>query len=617
MAISIVSYDKIEFTNGKVLEIPVFSSSYQTIPAGTLWVPPCKCVIATTVGYGRMVGNRSDTWGLPLGLENAWEDLDGNKWYLKEIYTGNRYHSFHIVAGPYGELNYGMSGKDDLATYTVSVTVAYVYRISGTNYWDVIYGSGFSYHMIKGVGPSKSSNAPGRYTFEEFVNNTYRGTVIDAYRWYQWRDFGWMRCYNSTTSDVRFITNNGSKAISSLTNSYKTNITPGIYDDDPNRQDGNSTTGGGTGNFDRSSDNISIPSLPTLNATKAGFVTLFKPSLNDLINIAEYLWSANIINILTSYFANPMDIIIGLGIVPVDPTASSSDFPSAGIITVPFSIPIIDSQYFEFDCGSLTIEEFWGSALDYAPYTQIQIYLPYIGIRELNVDEIMGHSIGVKYHIDLFGGGTIVFVTVDGSAKYQYTGNCLQQIPVNAANYDSLVQNLVSLACVVGSGIAAAGAGAATAIEASAANAGYNEMAGQIGVVDYMTSAGAEQVASDAAFGAKAGLSEWNANGGMQKLGNCAVNSVMSAKPRIERTGAIGNTVGQMAVQTPYLIITRPEQSLPANYKHFLGYPSNITSKLGDLEGYTEVASIRLNDLAATQPEIAEIYNLLEKGVII
>lgn len=371
-----------------------------------------------------------------------------------------------------------------------------------------------------------------------------------------------------------------------------------IYNDS-NELGGTSTENTfGNGDFDRTSDEIKAPVLPTLTATDAGFVTLYSPGLNTLLQFCNYLWSDNLWVAVQKWFADPSQIMVGLGIVPVQVETNGTFYHKVGTVEFPVPMPLVKSQYQEFDCGSLEVKHFWGSALDYAPYTQIQIYLPYIGVRELNTDEIMGKTISVKYHIDLYGGGVVAFVLVNNSVRYQYSGNCMQQIPISSANYSELIANLVQLACVVGTGIAAGGAGAA---------AYANEAASE--------SIGTAAIESSDDFGA--GLANWIGNGGAGKLLNCTVQSIMSNKPRIERTGTLGAVTGQMAIQTPFLIITRPEQSLPENYKHYNGYPSNITSRLGDLTGFTQVENIRLNNIPATQPEIIEIYDLLQKGVII
>ena len=370
-----------------------------------------------------------------------------------------------------------------------------------------------------------------------------------------------------------------------------------IYNDS-NELGGTSTENTfGNGDFDRTSDEIAAPALPTLTATECGFVTLYSPGLNTLLQFCNYLWSDNLWIAVQKWFADPSQIMVGLGIVPVQVETNGTFYHKVGTVEFPVPMPLVKSQYQEFYCGSLEVKHFWGSALDYAPYTQIQIYLPYIGVRELNTDEIMGKTVSVKYHIDLYGGGVVAFVLVNNSVRYQYSGNCMQQIPISSANYSELIANLVQLACVVGTGIAAAGAASPNPADTSEKN----------------SSLGIATTESDLATG----LAEWMGQGGAGKLFNCTVQSIMSNKPRIERTGSLGAVTGQMAVQTPFLIITRPEQSLPENYKHYNGYPSNITSRLGDLTGFTQVENIRLNDIPATQPEIIEIYDLLQKGVII
>ena len=371
-----------------------------------------------------------------------------------------------------------------------------------------------------------------------------------------------------------------------------------IYNDS-NELGGTSTENTfGNGDFDRTSDEIKAPALPTLTATECGFVTLYSPGLNTLLQFCNYLWSDNLWVAVQKWFADPSQIMVGLGIVPVQVETNGTYYHKVGTVEFPVPMPLVKSQYQEFDCGSLEVKPFWGSSLDYAPYTQIQVYLPYIGVRELNTDEIMGKTISIKYHIDLYGGGVVAIICVDNSVRYQYSGNCMQQIPISSANYGELISNLVQLACVVGTGISAAGS-AATEFASDATK----------------NSRGSSTYTTSDFMGA--GAADWMEHGGFGKLLTCTTQCVMSAKPRIERTGSLGAVTGQMAVQTPFLIITRPEQSLAENYKHYNGYPSNITSRLGDLTGFTKVENIRLNDIPATQPEIMEIYDLLEKGVII
>ena len=70
-----------------------------------------------------------------------------------------------------------------------------------------------------------------------------------------------------------------------------------------------------------------------------------------------------------------------------------------------------------------------------------------------------------------------------------------------------------------------------------------------------------------------------------------------------------------MAVQVPYIIVTRPKQALPSGQNAMEGYPSYITRELGSLSGYTEVADIHLTGIPCTQQELDEIERLLGEGV--
>ena len=87
-------------------------------------------------------------------------------------------------------------------------------------------------------------------------------------------------------------------------------------------------------------------------------------------------------------------------------------------------------------------------------------------------------------------------------------------------------------------------------------------------------------------------------------------------KPNFEKSGSMGGMGGMLAVQTPYLILTRPKQALPERQNTFTGYPSFITMSLKDCTGYTEIDSIHLENIPATESELSEIESLLKGGVI-
>lgn len=333
---------------------------------------------------------------------------------------------------------------------------------------------------------------------------------------------------------------------------------------DPYEPGGESGPGGGTGDFDNTGDDIDFPNLPSLSAVDTGFITLFNPSIGQLISLANYMWS-DLFNIEAwkKIFSNPMDAILGLSIVPVVVPNGTSKTVSVGNISTDVTMNTASSQYVEVDCGTLNVNEYWGAYLDYDPYTKAEIYLPYVGIHPISVDDIMNKPVHVKYHVDILSGACCAYVKCGGSVLYSFVGQCSCSIPITGNDWTNVVNGALSIAGSIGTMVATGGASAPMSASA---------------------------------------------------IASTVVNSM---KPTVEKSGALGGMGGMLGVQTPYLILTRPRQALPKNQNKFSGYPSFITKTLGDCAGYTEIESIHLDGIPATEQELSEIENLLKGGVIL
>lgn len=363
-----------------------------------------------------------------------------------------------------------------------------------------------------------------------------------------------------------------------------------IPDDDPYTPgDDETQPGGGDGDHDNGSDPIDFPSLPSVSAVDTGFITLFNPSLRELQDLSDYLWSPLFdVDTVKKLFADPMDVFLGLSIVPVQvPNGSSKTVKVAGISTG-ISMTLAASQYVEVDCGSINVKEFWGAYLDYEPYTKAELYLPYIGTHPISIDDIMGKTITIKYHVDILSGACVAYVKCGNSILYSFIGQCSSSIPINSSDWTNVINGALTIATAIGTMVATGGASAPMASGAS----------GEAGAAAAATAREASKTAAMIR--------------GASTIASTAVNVM---KPSIEKSGSISGTGGMMAVQKPYLIITRPRQAVPGSQNHFMGYPSFITSVIGTLSGYTEVEEVHLEGIPATDSELAEIESLLRGGV--
>lgn len=348
-----------------------------------------------------------------------------------------------------------------------------------------------------------------------------------------------------------------------------------VAERDPYAGGGISTPGGGDGTFDFTSTDIPVPGLPSISSSDTGFISLYNPSSSQLNSMANYMWAGTFdIENLRKLFADPMSVILGCQIIPTisgHPASQSAELV-IGNISTGLSMPKCTEQYFEVDCGTVQIEPKWGAYLDFAPYTKLSLYLPYIGVVHISPDDCMNGSINVKYHVDILSGSCCAFVycTSNGGQNphtlYTFNGSCNCPVPITNGQYANII-SFVGRSLLGGIG------------------AGVGIASGNIPAL----ARGAENIAS----------------------------AFMSAvKPEISRSGEIGGSAGLMGIQYPYLILTIPKMCIPGDQNVYIGYPSFVTMTMSSLVGYTEIDVSHLNGMSCTDDEANEIIELLGSGVI-
>lgn len=353
-------------------------------------------------------------------------------------------------------------------------------------------------------------------------------------------------------------------------------ITPFIPTTDPYADiDGESDiTGPGTGT-------VAVPGYPGLTATSTGIVGLFAPSAAQMQSLASYMWTdfggqgTDVVSVLKEVveaikraISNPLDYVIGLNIIPSQ--GLSIGAPQTirfGFTNTNVSMPALTNQYFTVDCGSLDFDPICGDTfIDYAPYSKFSIYLPYIGVKDVDANDFVGHTISVIYHGDTVTGGVTAYILKDGSVMYQYSGCCALNVPLSSDNWGNTISGAVQIATAVVS--AAATGGTAGALKAAAL--------------------GASSVAANP--------------------------SLLS--PQVAHSGAVSGGAGCMAVQYPFVIREAVRFHSTDGFNSVSGYPSFYYKQLSEMSGYTKVLDVHLHNMTATQDEISEIENILKEGAI-
>lgn len=318
-------------------------------------------------------------------------------------------------------------------------------------------------------------------------------------------------------------------------------------------------------------DPTDVPELPDTDIGNCGLFTMYTPTLAQIQALGAFLWTGLFDpDNFKKLFTNPMDCIIGLGILPCAPSSAGSKNIKFGSVDSGISSSYITTQYKQFECGSVKIDKQVGSFLDYLE-TKISIFLPFIGFRELATADVMGGTISVTYNVDCLTGSCVAFVKHSArGVMYAFNGSCIANVPLSGTNFSGAIQNAVS---TVASGV---------------------------GVLAGMASGAAPLTAMSAA-----------------SMLTSAANTALNAKPNVQRSGNIGGAAGLLSGKKPFVIIERPNYSVPDFIENYEGRVCNKSAILGNLSGFTMVEKIHLDNIDATAEELNEIDKLLKEGVIL
>lgn len=355
--------------------------------------------------------------------------------------------------------------------------------------------------------------------------------------------------------------------------------------DDPNDGGGDSKPSGGGGDGDIGGDTNPDDGLPTISALDSGLLTAYNPTVAELQSLGRFLWSDSFdISTFKKLFNDPFDTLLGLSVVPVQPRTSGSKSIMFGNMDSGVSAAVVSNQWVTKDMGSVTLNEVWHGALDYAPSTGVTIYLPFIGMRQLNVNDVMGSILHLIYKFDVLTGACVAQIYVNHSSQgnkddgfswnenqglvYEFIGQCSENIPLASQDFTNTIR------AAIGGVSVAAGAAASVAT-------------------------------GNPALG-MAALTVGMANSGMQ-----------ASTPTVERGGHLSGSAAIMGYSQPFLIVERPHQCKPSRYYALRGVPSQVyTSKLANCTGFTQItANNNIHIAGASDAELAELQNLLVSGV--
>lgn len=282
----------------------------------------------------------------------------------------------------------------------------------------------------------------------------------------------------------------------------------------------------------------------------------FHMTKERLIQLGQFLWGSSIFDEFSLINNNPIENIISCKAIPYAISGTTQEI-TLGNVKTGVNGEKISQNFSKQTIGSVTIAEHYKNFLDYAPYTNVIIYLPYIGFKELDASLVMGKTLRIEYTLDVITGGCLAQIYVGKIRLYEFTGNIGVDISITASNRAQ--------------------------VESAYINAG-------VGVV------------SSAMSGNMTG----------------AVNSIIGAATSQYHYSGTGNPSPSCVASTNrtcYVVIDRPQYQPLNAFNHTRGRMCCLSKTIGSLKGYTVCdGNIDISGISATDEEKDEIVNILSTG---
>lgn len=323
-----------------------------------------------------------------------------------------------------------------------------------------------------------------------------------------------------------------------------------------------------------------------------GFIHVYNPTPAEFVAFGTWLWVTYADATIDKILNNPFDGVIGAHELYATPNHDGSDNIRSAFLTCPTTAALVTNRYSEIDCGTVIVPEFYGNYLDYSPYSQAYIYLPFIGINEVSIDDIVGHAVNIRYRVDSYSGSCIAMIFVaKGSYQnlcYQFAGSCSVEVPMAGGSQAAIKAGMMQAEAYARAAMIQAGANVVGGIGSA--------LMGNVG-------------------GVLSSLSGIASNYAQAQAGVEAAR--VANKSSVQHSGQFGASHGAMGDKIPFIIIRNPIQVKVVNYNEDYGFPAHKRVIVGGCRGYLRVREVNVISPHATDEEKMAIEMALKGGVYV
>ena len=287
--------------------------------------------------------------------------------------------------------------------------------------------------------------------------------------------------------------------------------------------------------------------------TKNGLTTTYALTSANADSLGSFIWSNsnNWFDSLLKVQADALSNIVSCKLLPFSLSGTGKVIKIGNINTQVTALEI-DNQVIRKNGGSLKLNRYFNNFLDYAPYTKISLYLPFIGFSQIE-NEYMYDGVSIEYLFDIITGEMLVLLKSKGKTFRTINGSFGIDIPFSSTNKAQIEGSFLSKI-------------AKDVIDVN-----------PIGLLDTYT-------------------------------------DIATSRFKTSNSSSPSSVCAYSAPLQSFVTVDRPILNKPSSYNHDVGQKCVGSYYLRNLKGYTEVENIELN-CPCTDSEKNEILSLLRNGV--
>lgn len=289
--------------------------------------------------------------------------------------------------------------------------------------------------------------------------------------------------------------------------------------------------------------------------------TTYIVSTVQLKEIGNELWSSDFMDNILLLSNSPIENILSCKIFPTTFSGVASAVKIGNVTMLNgATAQKISASGLSKETGAISFPQKYNSFLDFAPFTNAKLFIPFVGFQPLPVANFIGAQLSLRYVFDVVTGAVTVYLLRNGSVFDKYSGICAVDVPITASNRAQV----------------------------------------EVGQIQSAITASAQLATGNFAGALSSGL------------------AIAATPNHFNTRGNAGGYTSQFDPRQPYLIIDRPKaQSEISSYGKTSGFPCNLSKTLNTLTGFTSIHDIHLDDVPCLDSERQELKAILQKGFTI